>query len=70
MHRPVTSVTQTCDAGNLVIYASEGGYSYCLEDGSRTSCDCNCHVYELDLWLKAEDANVSVDESFFTRPRQ
>lgn len=62
VNRPLTSVTQTCDAGNLVIYASEGGYTYILVDGSRTYFGRHSIVYELDQRLKTEDTNGSVDK--------
>lgn len=68
VHRPLTSVTRTCDAGNLVIYTPEGGYIYGLDDGSCTHFGRFSNVYELDLWPKAEDANGSVDKSGFTWP--
>ena len=62
VHRPLTSNTQTCGNGNIVC-ASDGGYIYSLNDGSYTRFERHSNVYELDLWLKTEDANDNVDKS-------
>ena len=68
VNRPLTSITQTRDAGNEVIFTSDGGYIYSLTDGIYTRFERHSNIYELDLWLKAEDANGDVGQSGFARP--
>ena len=53
--RPLTAVGSTCDQGNLVIFSSKGGYVYNLQNGGYTSFDRTGGIYELDLWVKAQD---------------
>ena len=67
VNRPLTSITQTCGQGSLVIYASDGGYIYSLIDGSHTRFERHSNVYELDLWLRAEDANGTIGQPGVTR---
>lgn len=68
VHRPLTSITQTCDAGNHVIFTSDGGYVYSLTDGSYIRFERHSNIYELDLWLKADDANGDVGQPGFAQP--
>lgn len=69
--RPLTAVGSTCDQGNLVIFSSTGGYVYNLQNGGYTSFDRNGSIYELNLWLKAQDVYGSTTRaSSGSFPRQ
>ena len=70
VNRPLTYITQTCDQGNVVVCQSNGGYIYSLIDGSYTHFERHSNVYELDLWLRAEDANGTGGQPGFTRQGQ
>ena len=49
--RPLTSVGEVCDKGNLVVFGPRGGYIMSLTGGSRTRFQRHGGIYELDLWL-------------------
>ena len=53
--RPLTSVSATCDKGNVVVYTSQGGFIQNCEAGERTHFERNGGIYELDLWMRDED---------------
>ena len=52
--RPLTSLSATCDEGNWVVYAPEGGFIMNCETGERTYFERQGGIYELDLWIKDE----------------
>ena len=63
--RPLTSVSATCDKGNVVVYTSQGGFIQNCETGERTHFERNGGIYELDLWMRDEDnLGSSVPSSF------
>ncbi len=68
VHRPLMAVSQTCDAGNHVLFTSDGGWIYSLVDGSTTPFQRNENIYELGMLLHVDDANGKPKESSFTRP--
>ncbi len=68
VHRPLMAVSQTCDAGNHVLFTSDGGWIYSLVDGSTTPFQRNENIYELGMWLHVDDANGQPKKSSFTRP--
>ena len=70
VNRPLTSITQTCDAGIYVICTSDGGYIYSLIDGSYTRFERHSNTYELDLRLTAKDASGNGGHPGFTRQGQ
>ena len=55
---PLTAVSGTCDAGNWVVYTSEGGFILNCNTGGRTYFERNGGIYELDHWIKEEELNV------------
>ena len=57
VNRPLMAVSQTCDAGNHVLFTSDAGYVYNLTDGGITRFERNNNVYELDMWIRSCDAN-------------
>ena len=61
--RPLTAVSATCDAGSLVVYGPRGGYIHIIHTGERTRFERRGGIYELDLWMRKEDA----EEQSFTR---
>ena len=66
--RPLTEVSGTCDAGNWVVYTSEGGFIINCQTGGRTFFERNGGIYELDLWIKEEDMKGGGHSSGFARP--
>ena len=66
--RPLTAVSGTCDAGNWVIYTSEGGFILNCNTGGRTYFERNGGIYEFDLWIKEEDLKGGSQSSGFPRP--
>ena len=67
VNRPLTAVTATCDAGNWVVDTSEGGFILNCQTGGRTYFQRNGGIYELDLWVKEEDANAGNQANGFAR---
>ena len=65
--RPLTAVSGTCDAGNLEIYTSEGGFILNLTTGGRTYFERNGGINELDLWVKEENLNSGSHSKGFAR---
>ena len=57
VNRPLMAVSQTCDAGNHVLFTSDGGYVYNPVDGGVTRFERTNNVYELGMWNKSSDAN-------------
>ena len=56
--RPLTAVSQTCDTGNIVVYGPGGGFIHNMGDGGRTYIGrTKGGIYEIDLWVRAEDAD-------------
>ena len=56
------AVSQTCDAGNHVLFTSDGGYVYNLVDGITTRFERNSNIYEIVMWIKSGDANGQLQE--------
>ena len=52
--RPLTAVSATCDAGNVVVYTSKGGFIHNVATGEKTRFERNGGIYELDLWMRPE----------------
>ena len=50
-NRPLMSVHQICQQGNLVVFGEQGGYILNLTDGAQTSFGVEDNVYILDLFL-------------------
>ena len=55
--RPLMSVSQVADAGNIIMLDSHGGWVHSLIDDSWTRVRRFKNVYELDWWLTSEEAN-------------
>ena len=51
VNRPLMSVHQICEKGNLVVFGKDGGYIFNLTDGSQTPFGVEDNVYVLDLYL-------------------
>ena len=67
--RPLTAVSQTCDNGNIVVYGPGGGFIHNMYNGRRTSFGSTTGgIYEIDLWIKAEEANGQSSPGGFARP--
>ena len=60
VNRPLLSVSQIADAGNIVMMASFGGWVHNLYDGSWTKVRRHNNVYEMELWLTSDQANGKV----------
>ena len=45
VNRPLTSITQTCDQGNHVIFTLDAGFIYSLIDGSYTRFERHSNTY-------------------------
>ena len=65
--RPLTSVSATCDRGNWVVYDPQGGFIMKCQTGERTSFERKGGIYELDLWINAEDMRGGDQSSSFPR---
>ena len=63
VNRPLMAVSQTCDAGNHVLFTSDGGWVYNLADGGSTRFERHNNVYELGMWLTSNDANGKPPET-------
>ena len=63
VNRPLMAVSQTCDAGNHVLFTSDGGWIYNLIDESATRFERLNNVYELGMWLTSSDANGKPQEA-------
>ena len=57
VNRPLMAVSQMCDAGNYVLFTSEGGSVLNLHDGQWTDFERLNNVYSMDWWLTTNDAN-------------
>ena len=55
--RPLLSVSQVIDAGHLVMLDHTGGWIYNWGDESWTRVNRSKDVYEIELWLKEDDAD-------------
>ena len=62
VQRPLMSVHQICQQGNLVVFGEQGGYILNLTDGTQTPFGVEDNVYILDLYLPPQAG--------FTRPGQ
>ena len=49
--RPLMSVHQICEQGNVVVFGAHGGYIYNISDRSQTPIAVRDNVYVLDLYL-------------------
>ena len=53
--RPLASVGEICDKGNLVVFGPKGGYILNMSGGQRTGFERRGGIYELDLCIKNGD---------------
>ena len=51
VNRPLMSVHQICERGNVVVFGESGGYILSLADGTTTHFGVEDNVYVLDLFL-------------------
>ena len=51
VNRPLMSVHQICEHGNIVVLGENGGYIMSLADGSQTHFGVEDNVYVLELLL-------------------
>ena len=51
VNKPLMSVHQVCEKGNVVVFGQHGGYILNLADGSQTPFGVEGNVYVLDLYL-------------------
>ena len=51
VNRPLMSVHQICERGNVVVFGESGGYIVSLADGATTHFGVEDNVYVLDLYL-------------------
>ena len=51
VNRPLMSVHQICQNGNIVVFGETGGYIMNVSDGSQTPFGVEDNVYVLDLYL-------------------
>ena len=56
--RPLMSVHQICQRGNLVVIGEQGGYIMSLVDGSQTHFGVEDNVYVLELMLPPNPADA------------
>ena len=54
--RPLTAVSATRDAGNVVVFGPKGGVIHNVYTGERTRFQRSGGIYELELWMKSEQA--------------
>ena len=50
--RPLTAVSEICDAGNRVVFGSGGGVIYNLETGRETYFNREDGIYTLNFWVR------------------
>ncbi len=55
--RPLSAGGSTCDRGNVVIYGPDGGCVLHLESGIQTDFTGRGGIYELDLWMRTDQAS-------------
>ena len=51
VNRPLMSVHQICECGNVVVFGESGGYILSSADGTTTHFGVEDNVYVLDLYL-------------------
>ena len=67
--RPFTAVSQTCDRGNIVVHFQDGGFIHNMTSGERTQFGrTKGGIYELDLWVRAEEVDGHGEPLGFARP--
>ena len=67
--RPLTAVSQTCDTGNNVVYGTGGGFIHNMVNGGRTYFGrTKGGIYELGLWVRAQDVEGHGKPQGFARP--
>ena len=66
--RPLTAVGTTCDKGNFVVYDPCGGCIYNLATGIQTNFTRRGGIYELDLWMRANQSDGSEQPLDFPWP--
>ena len=64
VNRPLMSVHQICQSGNIVVFGEAGGYIMNLTSGETTHFGVEDNVYILELLLPPVDKTKSV----FGRP--
>ena len=64
----LTSVSETCDHGNWVVYIPKGGFIWNLQTGGKTSFERRGNIYELDLWVEDEFLSGANHSPSFPRP--
>ena len=63
VNRPLMAVSQIADAGNILQFASDGGWIYNLTDESYTRFERHNNIFEFNMWLNASDANGPIQEA-------
>ena len=66
--KSLTSVSETCDHGNWVVYTPQGGFIYNLQTGGKTAFERRGDIYEIDLWVENECLSAGIGASSFPRP--
>ena len=57
VNRPLMSVHQICERGNVVVFGEHGGYVLNLADGTQTCFGVEDNVYIMELYLPPNAAN-------------
>ena len=66
--KSLTSVSESCDHGNWVIYTPKCGFILNLQTGGRTYFERRGSIYEIDLWVEDEFLSGGNNSSSFPRP--
>ena len=53
--RPLTAVSEVCDAGNRVLYGRNGGVILNVESGKETWFGREKNIYVFEIWVKPAD---------------
>ena len=64
----LTSVRETCDHGNWVVYNPKGGFLLNLQTGGRASFERRGSIYEIDLWGEDRCLSGGNSSSSFPQP--
>ena len=65
VNRPLMSVHQICERGNVVVFGASGGYVLSLADGTTTPFGVEDNVYVMDLFLPP---SAAAENQGFHRP--
>ena len=66
--KSLTSVSETCDHGNWVVYTPKCGFILNLQTGGRTYFERRGSIYEIDLWVEDKYLSDGNSSSSFPRP--